>query len=75
VEKHWKYSMGPRRTASDESWGRPILGGSAQPVYTLLTCFKHTRIYRIYRIKKSPLALTEEIIGCDQQSPSFAKGV
>jgi hypothetical protein len=30
---------------------------------------------RIYRIKKSPLALTEEIIGCDQQSPSFAKGV
>jgi hypothetical protein len=52
VEKHWKYSMGPRRTASDESWGRPILGGSAQPVYTLLTCFKHTRINRIYRINR-----------------------
>jgi hypothetical protein len=26
-------------------------------------------------LKKSPLALTGEIIGCDQQSPSYARGV
>jgi len=56
VEKHWKYSMGPRRTASDESWGRPILGGSTRPVYTLLTCFKHTRIYRIEAKKLKSIA-------------------
>jgi hypothetical protein len=47
--------MGPRRTASDESWGRPILGGSTRPVYTPLTCSKHTRIYRIYRIEAKEL--------------------